>query len=207
VLLMDMDLRRGVLHKSFEMERSPGIIDCLRQDRPFREVVRPTSFENLWFAPAGTVDRNTSELLHIADLARRLSEVMEGYDYVIMDSAPVLRVTDTVVMAGIPFCTVIYVAHSNRTTKPMIRYSIDMLGDVNVLGLIINSIEMNRISSLYYSYQYPNYAYYSYAYAYGYDYYLYDEKDRKTSHPARGGMKSWIRRFRHWMRTHLLPME
>lgn len=207
VLLMDMDLRRGVLHKSFEMERSPGVIDCLRQDRPFREVVRPTSFENLWFAPAGTVDRNTSELLHIADLARRLSEVMEGYDYVIMDSAPVLRVTDTVVMAGIPFCTVVYVAHSNRTTKPMIRYSIDMLGDVNVLGLIINSIEMNRISSLYYSYQYPNYAYYSYAYAYGYNYYLYDEKDRKSTHPAQGGMKGWVRRFRHWMRTHLVPLE
>jgi capsular exopolysaccharide synthesis family protein len=207
VLLMDMDLRRGVLHKSFDMERSPGIIDCLRQDRPFRDVIRPTTFENLWFAPAGTVDRNTSELLHIADLARRLSELMEGYDYVIMDSAPVLRVTDTVVMAGIPFCTVIYVAHSNRTTKPMIRYSIDMLGDVNLLGLIINSIEMNRISSLYYSYQYPNYAYYSYAYAYGYDYYLYDEKDRKANHPSRKGMKTWTHRFRHWVRIHLLPLE
>jgi capsular exopolysaccharide synthesis family protein len=207
VLLMDMDLRRGVLHKSFEMERSPGVIDCLRQDRPFREVVRPTNFENLWFAPAGTVDRNTSELLHMSDLAHRLSEVMEGYDYVVMDSAPVLRVTDTVVMAGIPFCTVIYVAHSNRTTKPMIRYSIDMLGDVNILGLIINSIEMNRISSLYYSYQYPNYAYYSYAYAYGYDYYLYDEKDKKSKHPSQRGMKTWIHRFRHWVRTHLLPLE
>jgi Mrp family chromosome partitioning ATPase len=143
----------------------------------------------------------------MSDLAHRLSEVMEGYDYVVMDSAPVLRVTDTVVMAGIPFCTVIYVAHSNRTTKPMIRYSIDMLGDVNILGLIINSIEMNRISSLYYSYQYPNYAYYSYAYAYGYDYYLYDEKDKKSKHPSQRGMKTWIHRFRHWVRTHLLPLE
>lgn len=207
VLLIDMDLRRGVLHKSFEMERSPGVIDCLRQDRSFRDVVRPTNYENLWFAPAGTVDRNTSELLHMADLSRRLSEVAEDYDYVIMDSAPVLRVTDTVVMAGIPFCAVIYVAHSNRTTKPMIRYSIDMLGDVNILGLIINSIEMNRISSLYYSYQYPNYAYYSYAYAYGYDYYLYDEKERGSAHPSRGGIKGRIRRFRHWLRTRLLPME
>lgn len=207
VLLMDMDLRRGVLHKSFEMERSPGVIDCLRQDRPFREVVRSTAFENLWFAPAGTVDRGTSELLHMTDLARRLSEVLEGYDYVVMDSAPVLRVTDTVVMAAIPFCAVIYVAHSNRTPKPMIRYSLEMLGDVNVLGLIINSIEMNRISSLYYSYQYPNYAYYSYAYAYGYDYYLYDEKGRRTPSGSPGGMKSWSRRLRHWVRTHLLPLE
>jgi hypothetical protein len=49
-----------------------------------------------------------------------------------------------------------------------------MLRDARVLGLIMNSIEMHKISSLYYSYQYPNYAYYSNAYAYGYDHYYTD---------------------------------
>ncbi len=47
-------------------------------------------------------------------------------------------------------------AHVDRTPKPLIRYSLDMLRNSHILGLIMNNIEMNKISSIYYSYQYPN---------------------------------------------------
>jgi len=204
VLLMDMDLRRGILHKSFEMERTPGLIDVLLGKQPLSPIIRKTVHDNLWFAAAGTVDRNTSELLHSVDLEHFLGEVANDYDYVIMDTAPVLRVTDTVILAGCSLACVIYVAHANRTSKQVIKYSLDMLGDSHVLGMIVNSIEMHRISSLYYAYQYPNYAYYSYAYRYGYNYDLYDEHGRRQS---LGPLKQWRRSLNRWFRNTFMPAE
>lgn len=202
VLLLDMDLRRGVLHKSFDMERSPGIVDMLRERRPIAGIVVGTPYDNLWFAPAGSVEKSTSELLHAVDLESVLGELLDAYDYVVMDSAPVLRVTDTVILASCPLCCVIYVAHANKTSKPIIKYSLDMLGDVHVIGMIVNSIEMHRISSLYYAYQYPNYAYYSYAYKYGYDYDLYDEHGRGAeSHTPWGTARRAVRKW--WRKTFL----
>lgn len=204
VLLVDMDLRRGVLHKSLECERSPGVIDILRDHRPLSEGVCATPHENLWFVPAGSVEKGTSELLHAADLETLLADVIDKFDYIVMDSAPVLRVTDTVILANCPLVCVIYVAHANKTSKPVIKYSLDMLGDVHVIGLIVNSIEMHRISSLYYAYQYPNYAYYSYAYKYGYNYDLYDEHGR---HAIRGRLGSLRRTMARWFRETVRPAE
>lgn len=206
VLLLDMDLRRGVLHKSFEMERSPGLTDVLLGKSGMADIIRQTAFDNLWFAAAGATERNTSELLHINDMRAFFNHpALAQYDYVVMDTAPVLRATDTVVLAAVPGCTVVYVAHSNRTPKPMIRYSLDMLGDAHVLGLIVNSIEMHKISSLYYTYQYPNYAYYSYAYAYGYDYYLYDGQGQRAGREHQRNSLSRIRqRLSSWWRRNIL---
>ena len=168
VLLLDMDLRRGMLHKSLETERSPGITDVLVAGSSVREVIMKTQLDNLWFAPCGTNVRNTAELLQSTDLFKFIGEVKNDYDYVFMDSAPVI-------LADPRLCSVVYVAHANRTPKPMIRYSVEMLGDARIIGMVVNSLEMHRISSLFYTYQYPNYAYYSYAYAYGYDYDLYGD--------------------------------
>ncbi len=204
VLLLDMDLRRGLLHKSFEQERAPGIVDALKDHRPLSEVVVKTSTDNLWFAPTGSVEKNTSELLHGVDLEEFFGPVLDQYDYIVLDTAPVLRVTDTVILASCPLVCVIYVAHANRTAKPTIKYSLDMLGDVHIIGMIVNSIEMHRISSLYYAYQYPNYAYYSYAYRYGYNYDLYDEYGRRT---PMGPLINMRRTVVRWFRNTFLPSE
>jgi hypothetical protein len=89
----------------------------------------------------------------------------------------------------------------------MIRYSLDMLKDAEILGLVMNSIEMHKISSLYYAYQYPNYAYYSNAYTYGYNYYYYDEKTGKGRRHRRRGFKNSIRGASKWFRDKLMPTE
>lgn len=204
VLLLDMDLRRGLLHKSFEREREPGIVDVLRDHKPLAGVIVQTSHENLYFAPAGSIEKNTSELLHAVDLEAFISPLLDQYDYILMDSAPVLRVTDTVILAGCPLMGVVYVAHANRTAKPTVKYSLEMLGDAHVIGLIVNSIEMHRISSLYYAYQYPNYAYYSYAYRYGYNYDLYDEHGRRR---PMGPWSNLRRNVSRWFRRSFRPME
>ena len=100
---------------------------------------------------------------------------------------------------------VLYVARVNHTPKPLIRYSLDVLKNTRVVGLIMNSIEMHKVSSLYYTYQYPNYAYYSNAYAYGYNYYNYgDQHDGAVKRKAlRHNRQTLVR----WFRQTFLPME
>jgi len=170
VLLVDLDLRRGRLHRSLGAAREPGMTDVLTSNGDLREAVQHTRIDGLSLIPTGSSIDNASELLQSADLVGLFSEIQEDYDYIMIDTSPVLRVTDTVVAATQGLGVVVYVARVNKTSKPMIQYSLDMLKDSRVLGLIMNSIEMHRLSSLYYTYQYPNYAYYSNAYVYGYNY-------------------------------------
>jgi capsular exopolysaccharide synthesis family protein len=202
VLLVDMDLRRGRLHRSLGVEKTPGATDALREGRSLREVVRKTRVDNLWLVPTGSSIENSAELLQSADLVGFFAEVQDDYDYILIDTSPVLRVTDTVIMTTRGPGAVLYVARVNHTPKPLIRYSLEMLKDARILGLIMNSIELHKISSLYYSYQYPNYAYYSNAYAYGYSHYQYgDNADTGFT----GGVGTRLRDFARRVRKTLLP--
>jgi capsular exopolysaccharide synthesis family protein len=207
VLLIDMDLRRGRLHRSLGLEREPGVSNVLKEGRALRDVIRPTKVENLYCAPTGSPIEDSAELLQSSDLMNMIVELQTEYDYICMDTSPVLRVTDTVIMATQGVGVVVYVARVNHTAKPLIKYSLDMLKDARVLGLIMNSIEMHKISSLYYTYQYPNYAYYSNAYAYGYNYYYYaDRKERgKQQGGPRAPKRGLGRDVRRWLRRNLLP--
>lgn len=170
VLVVDMDLRRGRLHRSLGVAREPGVADVLSKGLRLADVVQKTRVDNLWLVPTGSPVDSASELLQATDLVGLFADIQDEYDYVLCDTSPILRVTDTVIAATQGLGVVVYVARVNRTAKPMIQYSLDMLRDGRVLGLIMNSIEMHRLSSLYYAYQYPNYAYYSNAYVYGYNY-------------------------------------
>jgi len=204
VLLIDMDLRRGRLHRSLGLEREPGVTDVLRKDGSLKDIILPSRISNLYFAAAGSSIDDSAELLQSSDVVQMLVDVQDDYDYIMVDTSPVLRVTDTVILATQGIGVVLYVARVNHTPKPMVRYSLDMLKDADILGLVMNSIEMHKISSLYYAYQYPNYAYYSNAYTYGYDYYYYDEKEGKRHRRRSRGS---LQRAGRWLRDKLMPLE
>ena len=208
VLLVDMDLRRGRLHRSLGLEREPGVTDVLREGRSLKEVIVRTRVENLYLASTGGSVEDSAELLQSGDLVSLFVDVQDDYDYIICDTSPVLRVTDTVILATHGLGVVLYIARVNHTPKPLIRYSLDMLEDARVLGLVMNSIEMHKISSLYYTYQYPNYAYYSNAYAYGYDYYRFDDGSKSGRRAAK--QAAWRNRARSaakWLRRTFLPLD
>ncbi len=207
VLLMDLDLRRGRIHRSLAMEREPGITDVLKTGGSLRDVIRKTRVENLDLAPTGSSTDNSAELLQSTDLVKLFVEIQDDYDYILCDTSPVLRVTDTVILATEGIGVVLYVARVNRTPKPLIRYSLDMLKDARVLGLIMNSIEMHRISSLYYTYQYPNYAYYSNAYSYGYNYYDYGDDAGRQRRPRKGSSDSRWQSLSRRVKQTLTPTE
>ncbi len=209
VLLVDMDLRRGRLHRSLGLEREPGVTDVLKDGRSLKDVIIKTRVANLSLAPTGATVEDTAEMLQSVNVVDMFVGVQDDYDFIVVDTSPILRVTDTVILATQGIGVVLYVARVNHTPKPMIKYSLDMLKDARILGLVMNSIEMHKIGSLYYAYQYPNYAYYSNAYAYGYDYYYYG--DRHSAGRRQGHRRSEWDRRRHaisqWIRRTLLPME
>lgn len=219
VLVADMDLRRGRLHRSLETKRAPGITEALHDGRSLREITVPTRYEHLDFAPSGENKEQVAENLYGCDLKAFFAEAEREYDYVLVDTAPVLRVTDTVILASQQLGVVVYVAHVNRTPKPLIRYSLNLLTNARIIGVIMNSIEMHTISGMYYSYQYPNYAYYSNAYAYGYTYgYYHEDNDTKTGQGGSRRGRKWRKRIAalrqgeptgimNWVRRHLLPTD
>lgn len=206
VLLVDMDLRRGRIHRSMGLEREPGVTDVLREGFPLKKAVQKSRIENLDVAPSGSDIDDSAELLQTIDIQKFFFSVYDDYDYIFVDTSPVLRVTDPVILASQGVGQVLYVARVGFTPKPMLRYALDMLKEANILGLVMNSIEMHRISSLYYAYQYPNYAYYSNAYTYGYNYYYYDEKSGTgRRHNRRGGIRGRLRRMNESMRKTFFP--
>lgn len=210
VLLVDMDLRRGRLHRSIGIDKEPGVTGVLEGVATLREVIKQTRFDNLYMAPSGKSLDNVAELLQTRDIKKIFDEIKDDYDYIFVDTSPVLRVTDTVILATHGLGVVLYVARVNKTPKPMIQYSLGLLEDARVLGLIMNSIEMHKIGSLYYAYQYPAYAYYSNAYAYGHDYYYDDKTGGRKSHRRRRTEQSWGKRwyqFERWLKRTFLPME
>ncbi len=207
VLLVDMDLRRGRLHRSLGVEKEPGLADVLVNRAVLRDVIKKSRIENMDFVATGRSFENAAELLQSGSLKAVFSDIQDDYDYILFDTSPVLRVTDTVIAANQGMGVIVYVARVNQTPKPLIRYSLTMLKDARVLGLIMNSIEMHKISSLYYTYQYPNYAYYSNAYAYGYNYY--GEKTGVLRKQRAARRRSWSNVWRNalkWLRRTFLPM-
>ncbi|MCK5851136.1 MAG: polysaccharide biosynthesis tyrosine autokinase, partial [Kiritimatiellae bacterium] len=210
VLLVDMDLRRGRIHKSLGLPKGPGFNDVMRDKLDLVDVIVQSRVDNLDIITAGTTIDNCAELLQDTDLHRLFAEIEDDYDYIFVDTAPVLRVTDTVILATQRLGVVLYVARVNKSPVPLIRYSLSMLSDARILGLVMNSIEMHKISSLYYTYQYPNYAYYSNAYAYGYNYYYYgDHPGKDGGRDGRRGRYTAISldRLAQWFRRTFLPME
>ena len=209
VLIVDMDLRRGRLHRSLGLDKEPGVSDVVREHLSLNDVIVPTRIDNLYLAPPGRSIDDAPELLQSYGVDSIFVDILDEYDYIVVDTSPVLRVTDSVIVASQGYGVVMVVARVNHTPKPLIRYALDMLKDARIIGMVLNSIEMHKISSLYYTYQYPNYAYYSNAYSYGYNYAYYgDLADKEKRFRRRGGgFRQSVDSVTKWARDTFLPME
>ncbi|MEI6971765.1 MAG: polysaccharide biosynthesis tyrosine autokinase [bacterium] len=206
VLLVDMDLRRPRLHRSLGFDRSPGVTDALMKGTPLQDVVVQTEVENLWFAPSGEECDNIAELLQQANLTAFFGAAKQKYDYIMIDTSPVLRAADVTILAARGLCSIVYVARVNKTPKPLVKYALDQLSQAHVLGVIMNHIDLSKVSSLYYAYQYPNYAYYAYSYAYGYDYDHYSDGVRGSRKKV-GIFRAVLQRIGKALRRAMLPVE
>lgn len=164
-LLIDADLRKPRQHQVFGVDSTRGLVEVLL-GAPFSEVVQPI-LENLDLLPAGSIPPNPSEMLgsrQMRDLLKRLSN---DYDIVIVDSAPVLPVTDSVALAA-SVDAVVLVGQSGRSSIRQVGEALGQLQRVQapIIGTVLNKLIQKRRGSGYgYGYGYGGYGRYGNAYA------------------------------------------
>jgi len=185
-LLIDADLRRGVLNNVFGTPREPGLSNVLAGHANLNEAIREVQLGHsgsIHFMPSGPFPPNPAELLGSARMKALISELETRYDFVLLDSAPLTIVTDAAVL-GTKVDGVVLVARANRTEKGALTYAVEQLLNVRapVLGTVLNDVDYRRDSR--YSSRYGRYGYY-YQYYYGEDG---TRKEAKKKDPKRSRM-------------------
>ncbi|MEJ7811602.1 MAG: polysaccharide biosynthesis tyrosine autokinase [Gemmatimonadaceae bacterium] len=163
-LLIDADLRRAVLDKLFEVPRSPGLTDVLVGETPLFDALRPTSIRGLSVLGSGPFPPNPSELLGSPAMREVLREANEHFDVVLLDSPPLLAVTDAAVLSTM-VDGVILVVRMGSTARTAVRRAIGQLQAVH--GRLVGSV-LNDVNFRHGGYG-GGYGYYYYYYYYGQD--------------------------------------
>jgi len=158
VLLMDADLRRPMVHKIFGVSRATGLCTGLVGEATLEEAVVETDVPNLSILPTGKVPANPTEILGSEQMVGLLQTVKEQYDIVLLDSAPVLGMADTVVLAS-EADAVIIVIKTGAATRKALKLALAQLErvDAQICGVVLNDVDIRR--DRYYDYYY--YYYYS----------------------------------------------
>lgn len=155
VLLVDADLRKGFLHRRFDLPAEPGLSEVLSKGSGWEAVAQATRFSNLFVLPAGGRTAQPSELF-ISEATRTfLREAAAKYDYVILDTVPVMAANDVMSLAP-QVDGVLFVIRAVFTSGRVARAALEALyqRQARVLGLVFNGV---RPSSIYYYYRYKDY--------------------------------------------------
>jgi len=138
-LLIDTDLRRGVLHNTFGVAKEPGFSNFLTGSVLASEIINETQVPNLSVISCGSLIPNPSELLGSVQLRRFLDEMRRKYDLIIFDTPPLNAATDAVVLGTQVDGTVI-VVRAGKTKKDVARQKLEMFQhvDAKILGVILN---------------------------------------------------------------------
>ena len=155
-LLIDCDLRRGGLREAFGISSKIGFSEVLKQEVNWREVVVPTAYETLFVLPRGKTLSQPSEHLLRDSTEALLKELYQHYDYVIIDSSPVLAADDTTSIAPKIDAT-IFVVRLSYTSARLTKKALELLygRQVNIPGVILNFVDTSLPE--YYYYQYSEY--------------------------------------------------
>ncbi len=160
VLLIDADLRRGYLHKYFNYDTQPGLTELLNGQHSLETVIRNTEVPGLSVISRGKSPTNPSELLSSAQFKNVLEQLSEKFDHVIIDTPPVLAVTDGIIISQYTGVNLV-IARYAKTQMKELELTLNRFeqAGVKVNGFILNDIQR---SSAGYGYGYG----YNYAYAY-----------------------------------------
>lgn len=160
VLIIDADLRRGYLHKYFNLDTQPGLTELLNGQQSLETVIRHTEVPGLSVISRGKSPANPSELLSSNQFKNLLEQMSEKFDHVIIDTPPVLAVTDGIIISQYTGVNLV-IARYAKTQMKELELTLNRFeqAGVKVNGFILNDIQR---SSAGYGYGYG----YNYAYAY-----------------------------------------
>jgi len=150
VLLVDADLRRPSIHRIMGVANTNGLSALLSgSDTPDNAILQSQQIPNLYVLPAGSPPRQPAELL--GSIKSYIEEWCRQYDHIVIDTPPVLSVTDAVLVATCADA-VLLVTRAGSTTKAALRRTADLLQRVNarIAGVVLNGININSADYYYY---------------------------------------------------------
>ncbi len=156
VLVVDCDLRKPTVHKKFKVFNKVGLSNCLINGMDLHEVVIKYR-DNLHILTSGTIPPNPAEMVASDKMKKILEEMKKEYDYIIIDSPPLLAVTDAQILSTEADGTILVVAAGESHKDACIKAK-DLLQKVNatILGVVLSKIDENS------GYGYGNKYYYYY---------------------------------------------
>jgi protein-tyrosine kinase len=165
ILLIDADMRNPKIHSMLKLKRSPGLSDILAGQTQLSSALQYANIQGLYAIPAGTRTPNPVELLISQRMATFVQFMREKFDFIIIDTTPVMMLSDPLVLAPL-VDGVVVVVRSGVTPRPAIKKAVEQLQRINamIVGAVLNDHDIKREG--YYSYHYYRKYYHRY---YGHD--------------------------------------
>ena len=145
MLLVDADCRKPMQHKIFKLPAGAGLSTVLAGRAALSEAVQRTSTERLEILPCGPLPANPAELLDSQTFLDLMEQAGGRYDYVLIDSPPVVPVTDARIIAAAADATVL-VLRAEKSTRKVSIHAVDVLAAVgaNLIGTAVNDVPRGR---------------------------------------------------------------
>ena len=158
ILIIDADMRMGNLHSVFDVEQNTGLAEYFSQEADsVSSIVHTTAIDNVDFIPRGQNAHNPSSLLASDRFSELMADLTGHYDYIFIDSPPVLAASDAVILSNYAD-TVLMVTKYDDQLEGQLAYAIKQMhkANVNVDGIVINDMKQSKKNkhSYYYSYAY-----------------------------------------------------
>jgi succinoglycan biosynthesis transport protein ExoP len=155
VCIIDCDLRRPRLHRIFDRAGDIGLMNVILGEATVDEVAKPTVVPNLYCIPCGPIPPNSADVVSSDKFRRVLDEISARFDRIVLDSPPVIAVTDSAIASTL-VDGVVFVVRAFKTSVNLCRSALRTLQDVDapIAGAVLNAVNLNRHEYNYYHYYY-----------------------------------------------------
>jgi polysaccharide biosynthesis transport protein len=159
-LMIDADLRRPRLHTFFDINNSVGLTNYLTTELMLEDVILQTPVDNLYFMPSGILPSDAAGILNSRRMSELIQDVKQRFDLVLVDSPPILGVSDASVLASEVDLTMIVVQHRKlpRNMLMRVKQAVENVGG-HVIGVVLNNVDVRSDSQ--YQYYTSYYTYYA----------------------------------------------
>jgi capsular exopolysaccharide synthesis family protein len=156
VLLIDADLRRPAIHKAFKIQHTRGISNYLTGNTPVENLIVKLPIPNLSVLPCGPIPPNPAELISSDKMKELLRNMSQHYDHILIDSPPLISVTDPVILSTMVDGSIL-VVQAGRSARELVRRARQELAGVGakIFGVVLNNVDFKREG-------YDDYDYYRY---------------------------------------------
>ena len=159
-LMIDADLRRPRLHTFFDISNAVGLTNFLTTELMLEDVILQTPIDNLYFMPSGILPADAAGVLNSRRMSELIQDVKQRFDLVLVDSPPILGVSDASVLASEVDLTIIVVQHRKlpRNMLMRVKQAVENVGG-KVIGVVLNNVDLRSDSQ--YQYYTSYYTYYA----------------------------------------------